>query len=856
MRTNLIQSYLTNNSAVQQYNSDKIVKDFNVNKELANRTFIKPLPSNGKLVKKNLFYAPAELFKDMKYDMKALKHSMKGEANDHELGRLNDLGMKLGGLGIATYLYARKATPLTKIMEFVGLGSFFAAMDLWPKLAIQLPAYLVHGFDIRQNYEDNYGRKKPVFLDHQFIPWDLYSDDEINKIGDRLRVPKDIPNRREFIQEKMRKIALQNNTMWMLTAGFATPIMSALICNALTSPIQKYQDGQINRKAEELLVHFNDEIAKYDLSERTTSFNKLLDDNLGKSVSSELFEQIHSNLSKGLDPVVSTSLRTDLENMLPPADSFNFTNETLDNVRNILKEHFSTVPLSEEELSSIIPDNESIKKAFTDRNLIKDGVDEFSDHSKIIQGLLKEKITAFAASNPDNPNINGLNFRFRQLLHSNTHGVDSPLAKAFKTAPAAVLNESLVVSLKEILNNLNTFNAKVNILDRYAYLKVAQAPETILANSWNDISEDLLKFFNFTDKEISRSRIDREAAGSILRQKIENIASDDKAYGEFVDNLSQKLSALFEKTSSLDIAGDDTVNSYTKTVTTTYDTAADALRKSNMHSTANAIAGFPGQSVEASAKHIQLSFVNDRISGVKSSFYRLLNTVDMYRRIAKLNDKVPNVLDEKMSRAAKEELVEMCKLLLLDGHTSDYAEKFYALRSLDVNPPENLSPEQLREFYSQIEVKDGKVINRYLGHRSADELVELSNDSGFFKKAMDLMYGEEIHTDTNARIKNSVFYQDFLHYRDDVLNHLGYDDCFAKPQHLAGHYVDSSSEKRFLKMGCALDEMFNKLCKQKFNNRVWLKMFGGFGAGLLGVTVLSQFFMGKMKVPEPVKENK
>ncbi len=54
MRTNLIQSYLTNNSAVQQYNSDKIVKDFDVNKELANRTFIKPLPSNGKIGKEKL----------------------------------------------------------------------------------------------------------------------------------------------------------------------------------------------------------------------------------------------------------------------------------------------------------------------------------------------------------------------------------------------------------------------------------------------------------------------------------------------------------------------------------------------------------------------------------------------------------------------------------------------------------------------------------------------------------------------------------------------------------------------------------------------------------------------------------
>ncbi|MBD5403068.1 hypothetical protein HDR58_09810, partial [bacterium] len=220
MRTNLIQSYVNNSSAIQQYNSDKVVKEFDVNKELANRTFIKPLPSNGKLVRNNIFDAPSEFFKDMKYDLRALKHSLKGEANDHELGRLNDMGMKVGGLAIATYLFSRKSTPLTRIMEFVGLGSFFAAMNIWPKLALQLPAYLIHGFNIRQQYEDNYGRKKMLYQDHQFIPWDLYSDAEINKIGNRLGVPKDIPNRREFIQEKMRKIALQNNTMWMLTSGF------------------------------------------------------------------------------------------------------------------------------------------------------------------------------------------------------------------------------------------------------------------------------------------------------------------------------------------------------------------------------------------------------------------------------------------------------------------------------------------------------------------------------------------------------------------------------------------------------------------------------------------------------------
>ena len=109
MRTsNLIQSYISIHPANQQYKSDKAVKEFDVHKELSNRTFIKPLPSNGKLVRNGLFDSPSEFRKDMIYDWNAFKHAVKGEANDHELGRLNDVGMKLGGLAIATYLFTRK----------------------------------------------------------------------------------------------------------------------------------------------------------------------------------------------------------------------------------------------------------------------------------------------------------------------------------------------------------------------------------------------------------------------------------------------------------------------------------------------------------------------------------------------------------------------------------------------------------------------------------------------------------------------------------------------------------------------------------------------------------------------------
>ena len=62
--TNLLQSYINNNPTAQQYNSDKVAKDFDVHRELSNRTFIKPLPSNGKLIKTTIMDYPSEIQKD------------------------------------------------------------------------------------------------------------------------------------------------------------------------------------------------------------------------------------------------------------------------------------------------------------------------------------------------------------------------------------------------------------------------------------------------------------------------------------------------------------------------------------------------------------------------------------------------------------------------------------------------------------------------------------------------------------------------------------------------------------------------------------------------------------------------
>lgn len=850
MRTNLIQSYLNGTTVSQQYNSDKAAKDFDVHKELSNRTFIKPLPSNAKLLKPGLFDMPSVIVKDIKYDWNAFKHAVKGEANDHELGRLNDVGMKLGGLAIASYLFTKKQTPMTKIFEFIGLASFFGAMDLWPKLFLQIPAYIVHGFNIRQKYEDNYGRKKLVFQDHQFIPWDAYSDKEINKIGDRLGVPKDIPNRREFIQEKMRKIALQNNTMWMLTAGFATPIMSALICNGLEKTVSKYQDKKLNQKADALMTNFAQEYTKYDFSAHKAELDQILKQNEGKAITPELVETISANLTKGLDNVTSHALDKDLKKVLSLNDKYKISNETLKDVRNVLKENFKQLSLSEEELAKIIPDNDSIINAFKEKGLLNTEAKEFSEHSKLVQSLMQERIDRFVDENAGSQTARKLNFYMKKIIHSQEHINDGALVKAFKFEPASVLNSDMIKSLRSVSDTLNTFKAKHMVLDRYAFMKVAQAPETSLANSWNETAEVLLKTLKFTPEEIMQAKYDGEISGAILRNKFEEVVSNKETYSAFIESMEKQLSTLKSKFSSIEKLEDEmgymnkeTKNSYTSCLNSTYTDAAEGLRKSNMVNTIEALTGRSGNT-RASARDLQLSFIADRVKGVMSSFYRLLNMADVYYKIA--NVEGLDILNG-LPREVKEEAVELAKQIMLDAHSSDYAVKFYQRRN----------PEPNKSDYSQIETEAGKVINRYFGKKPASQTIELANDRNFFEVIMKLLFDGNLSSITDNKVKTSIIYEDFKNYRRQSLELLGCDPNFAKRNFLVnGKEIISSSESKFLLTGCAPDELFLKLFNQSYNSKKWFSMFGKLGAGLIGVTLLSQLFMGYMKKPRVKKEVK
>jgi hypothetical protein len=287
-----------------------------IDNTLYNRTFTKPLPPRGRLL--NSTFYPVGITRDIKYNTKALVHGINGKANDHELGKLNDMGMLAGAAAIAAYLFKTNKTPLTKGMEIVGPAAFFASMALWPKLAIQLPAMIIHGVDPMKQYKDSQGRVKPFYQDPQFIPWDLYSDKAIDRIGDRLGVSKEMPNRRAYTEEKMRKIALQSNTLWMLTAGFATPLMTALACNRLEKPLAEKLDEMTNKQADNILKNFAANTKKLRDPSIAKEIKQVIADYTGKNADENAVQRIAKILTKNETPMMTDLITQDLENLIKP----------------------------------------------------------------------------------------------------------------------------------------------------------------------------------------------------------------------------------------------------------------------------------------------------------------------------------------------------------------------------------------------------------------------------------------------------------------------------------------------------------------------------------------------------------
>ena len=245
----------------------------------------KPHAAAGYLVKENIFQSAGNTVKSyidyIKYFYNA---GFKGEGTDYSVGKINDLAIRTGSLGIAAVLSSSKMFPFAKGMEFVGLGTWFASMALWPRI-LGAPIKARTGVDINQKYVDSYGRRKFVYEDNQYRPMDIFRYADLNgkplkpeeyykkykydyvyldAMGDKLNVPRNVNNRHEIIMNKSGQVAVQGRALSMLTAGIMTPVLSSIVADAAQQPLKNFIEKKriqkesanmdsLNKKLEKLL---------------------------------------------------------------------------------------------------------------------------------------------------------------------------------------------------------------------------------------------------------------------------------------------------------------------------------------------------------------------------------------------------------------------------------------------------------------------------------------------------------------------------------------------------------------------------------------------------------------------------
>ena len=197
-------------------------------------THAKPDVPYGQLIRPNIFSVKDVVNQDIK-NLRYFVQGIQGKGNDYSVGKINDFAIKAGGLGIAAMIASGVTSPFKRGMEFIGLGLWLAAMKFWPKLGIAYPLKKRTGVDLNLEYQDSEGRRKLFYQDPQYICWDLISDKEINEIGDKLKVPRNIKNRRAAIENKAKQVAVQGNTLILATSGFATPIIASLTADQAAS---------------------------------------------------------------------------------------------------------------------------------------------------------------------------------------------------------------------------------------------------------------------------------------------------------------------------------------------------------------------------------------------------------------------------------------------------------------------------------------------------------------------------------------------------------------------------------------------------------------------------------------------
>ena len=631
---------------------------------------VKPQAAAGYLVKENIFQSMGSTVKSyadyMKYFYKA---AFKGEGTDYSVGKINDLAIRTGSLGIAAVLATSKAFPFAKGMEFVGLATWFGSMALWPRV-LGLPIKMKTGVDINQRYVDSYGRRKFVYEDNLYRPIDIYRHADVNgkplspeeyyskydhdfvyleKKGDKLGVPKDIKNRNEAVMNKMGQVAVQGRTLSMLTAGVMTPVVSSLVADALQNPL-KEQIEKFRYEKETKKLHNLDDTVSSLLKSKTTK----LDDVMQK-----------------LDIQLSADVESQLQQLLP--ENGQLSQKEFDKLSTFLKDKFEGTGFYEAIEEAMVKNSSmtepqvvlssELQQKF--RDISKEAVKEVYEQYKAAgqehlipseladyKGISAEKMRELIEKTENTTNIGkemnltahrSLSAKFKAFVIDDIKNLNAADADEFEVFQEMV--EKLIETKKDkyIAEQRRYIIPKKNILDiikfaetnnqlkqrlmRFEAVSIKNVSESVTANNWSAVPQKYLKVIGFNKGELALiASQDSSVASEVITKRLEQLVQDPEKYKKAVEEMTKyaKTAISKEEKAMVELIGTlDTPGTLSKIKDLMTAVANDGR---------NSFGGKMSQSVNRYYVG-KISEVQRKIRNTNDSFIRPVKVLDLFKNI-------------------------------------------------------------------------------------------------------------------------------------------------------------------------------------------------------------------------------
>jgi len=548
----------------------------------------RPLAASGTLVKENIFQSAGSTVSSyVDYFKYFYNAAFKGEGNDYKVGKINDLAIRAGSLGIAGVLATSKMFPFAKGMEFVGLGTWFAAMALWPRV-LGVPIQMKTGVNINQRYIDSAQKRKMVYEDNQYRPMDLFRHVDLNgrplkpeeyykkydhdfvyleKMGDKLGIPRDIKNRNEATLNKMYQVGTQGRTLLMLTAGVVTPVVSSIVADSLQKPLKTFLEKQRYDKAVNEL-HTLDTNVESLIKSNTTNIDKVME-KLGITIDSDMDSKLKQVVKD--DKHYSTQEFDKLSRFL--SDEFNGTgfNEAIKDAlkanatmgephigvtenlkgeltvlsKNIVQDFLKDIPaekksaLPQELLNFNGISREKVAEVIT--NTLGDVRSELNT-----QGITALKNNFIVAVRQELNSINFANPKVKASFLRNMDNVLDAKTDAFvQTKRRYIIPKSEILKIIKIAQTNKKLSAKLEAFQRTSIKNIS---ESMTANNWGNVPPKYLKAIGFTKGELAViATQDSAAASAVIAKRLEQVVAEPQKYEKVLEELTKLASSAVTK---------------------------------------------------------------------------------------------------------------------------------------------------------------------------------------------------------------------------------------------------------------------------------------------------------------------